>query len=152
MLDEEEGSVGLQHAPDLGERLVLIRDRAEDERRNDGVERCVLERQRFRARLHGTERSAGFLAAPSRTLQQCTAGLRQNELRDGVRVVPDVEPRSGTDLEHAAACVAQQLPAFRRELLVRVRAEELGDRRSQASAHDPMVSHPRSGQTCRGAA
>ncbi len=45
MLDEEEPAAGPEHAAELPERPRLVVHAAEDERRDGGVERVVLERQ-----------------------------------------------------------------------------------------------------------
>src|SRR5262249_22816380 len=105
-----------QHAADLVEGTGLILDRAEHECEDDRVERGVVEGQCLR--LAGDDRGVPparveLLADPSRVR---LVGLEEHDLVQTFGVVLDVHARSGSDLEHAAASLLEQLPPFGREL------------------------------------
>ena len=78
VLDEQEPTAGFQHPPELGQRLGLVADGAQDERRDDDVEAVVRERQLLGRRSHELDRATELLGLALEAL-----GHRRIWLDDG---------------------------------------------------------------------
>jgi len=145
MLEEEELAARPQHAPQLGERLRLIVDAAENERRDRRVERAVVERQLLGGRPHERRLRRVLLRLPLEPLQHRLFRLGDRERLDGDPVVLEVRAGATTDLEHAPVRGGQELPAALGEpcLLGLAAHAVIGRREKTASqAHVDASLHP----------
>src|SRR5438045_1187260 len=70
---------------DLGERSVDVVDRAEDECRDNGVERCFVEGKRLGRRLDERDGKRESRGPSACALQHAGRGLGDDELVDGLR-------------------------------------------------------------------
>src|SRR5262249_7448324 len=118
VLDEDEPSARLQDALHLGERPVEALDRAEDERRDDGVERGSVERETLGRRVDHLDRSAKLANATLEVAPHGAVGLGEDEAFDGGGIMMEVRARAGADLEHAPGERAEELPPPRSEALL----------------------------------
>ncbi len=137
---EQQAALGLEHAPDLVERLADVRDVLEDLRAPDEVDGAVLERDR--AVLH--QAHVGVRDVLACALHRLLRDLHPD------RVVEQREeaPGAAAEVEHAVARpdLGEQDPPARRErvwlrVLRGVRPERLVE-----LAHQSMVNQTRSGQ------
>jgi hypothetical protein len=99
VLVEAQLAFGAQHAPQLAQRTALVRDAAEDEADDGGVELCVRERQRVRKAGDDRDRHRGrcLLSQPS----QGRLRLDRDDLGHRRRIVGEVAPVARADLDHA---------------------------------------------------
>ena len=103
MLEEEQLPARLEHAMDFGEHASLVGHGAEDKRRDDGVERGVLEwkflgRGPYDVSLHGRARELPLESPCHRLL-----GLDEDDLLDTTVEVGKVRAGAAADLEHPSA-------------------------------------------------
>ena len=110
VLEEEELPAGPQHARDLLERDLRVGHGAEDERRDDGVERRGGERQRLRAGQDDLGPPAERVEAATELRGHRLVGLGEGQV-DVVGVVRGVEAGAGPDLQHPAVGLGHERAA-----------------------------------------
>ena len=108
MLEEQQAALGAQHARHLGEGGRGIRDRAEDERADHGVEALIGEGQALGGRLDDLRRARGARQVVSQPAGHVLRGLGDYELGDGRRVVLEVQAGPGADLQRRTGRAGQQ--------------------------------------------
>ena len=99
VLEEAQLAAGPQHAAQLAQRALRIGHRAEHQARDRGVERAVLEWKRVRdcaAHRHRHGRPARRLLGLA---SQERLGLQRDDLADRRRIVLEVHPVAGADLD-----------------------------------------------------
>jgi hypothetical protein len=144
VLEKEVPAARLEHPANLSERAVLVFDRAEEERRDHRVERRVLKRETLDGRGRRLDRPPDALGPLARTAQHAVHAIRQRQLVGARRVVREIEPRAGADLEHTTFCRCEQLaPVVDDErLLLNRAAHEVVDRRYQPVAKGHRPEYP----------
>ena len=108
MLDQQQLPVGAQHPADLAERRLRILDGAQNERRDDRVERCVAHREILRG---SGDHGRSTVRTPHQPLTHRGVRLGEDQLRKARWIVRHVQARSRADLEHTAACLTEQRTA-----------------------------------------
>jgi hypothetical protein len=136
VLDEDQLAIGTENAVNLSERPVDVVDRAEDERRDDGVERRVLERLSLGRRLPDGDGKIGLRGAAAGAFEHARRGLGDDEFLDVARVMRQVESCTPADLEHAALHVRERLPPVLGEVLLHPPSEEVVERRADPVAYE----------------
>jgi hypothetical protein len=111
VLEEAELAAGSQHAVQLGERQVDVGDRAQHQRGDGGGERRVGERKLLGDRLDHGHGHGCLTGGALGVLTQVGLGLDGDHLTHRPRVVGEVEPVPGADLEHLPAEPLEQLSA-----------------------------------------
>jgi hypothetical protein len=101
VLDEQQPPSRPQHAPYLRERHALVRNRAQHERRDDGVEASIGKRQCFGPRLRYLDRDAGRAQLPAQLPPHERIRLRDDYVR-GLPVVGEVRAGPAAYLKHGA--------------------------------------------------
>jgi hypothetical protein len=107
VLEEEQPSLRHEHPSRLTERRRRIRNRAERERDDDGVERRVGKRECLRARLLQLDGDLRLARAAARPTQHVRVGVDPD---DGGRsgVVAQVQPGADADLQHTPGRAARR--------------------------------------------
>ena len=117
VLEDDEPAGRAQHAVDLGERAGRIVDRAEDERRDHGVEARVRERERLRPAVDELHRNARLGDLRRQPLRHARIGLERYD-SFGRGVVAQVRSGAGADLEDLACDLREELVPQRAQLTV----------------------------------
>jgi len=105
-------------------RRGWIFDGAQHERRDDGVEGGVGERQALRHRVHDLGRDGGARQPPPQAPPHRRIRLRQHEPADARAVVRQVRAGARAELEHVTLRLRQQRPAVGRQVPPLVGAAE----------------------------
>jgi hypothetical protein len=108
---EAQLATGADHAPQLRERLLLVRDGAEHERGDPGVERGVVDWESLSEPVDDLHREVGLCRSLACSVAQVALGFDCDDLVDGPRVVGKVEPVAGSHFDHAAREAGEQLAA-----------------------------------------
>ena len=109
MLGEEEHPVGPQDPRNFSQCLARVVDGAKNQRRNDDIDAGVLEGESLGGCFHNRRlqrRGTSPLLEPCRHMR---VGLGQQHLRDPHRVMRQVEPRPGAQLEYSPGRTAQEV-------------------------------------------
>src|SRR4051812_47285711 len=112
MLYEKEAALGPEYPPKLMQRLSLIGDGAQHERRNGRVEAVVGERKLLGGREHQLHREGMSVQPALQPLGHRLAGLGDRDVLYADAVEGKVGPRSASDLEHPPAGLGDELPAM----------------------------------------
>src|SRR3954452_1522099 len=112
VLEEEQAPARLQDARDLAQRRFLVRDAAENEGHDHGVEGCVREREAFDARIDDLRGRRDLLGALNETTAHVLVRLGQHQPRHRLGIVRQIEPGSGPDLERRSLGGSEKLPAL----------------------------------------
>jgi hypothetical protein len=105
---EAQLAAGAQHASELGQCVVLVGNRAENEAGDGGVDALVLERQLFGDPGQDADRDRRGGCRLYGGGAQGGLGLDGDDLGHRGRVVGEVEAVSGAQLEHGAAQPVEQ--------------------------------------------
>ena len=111
VLDEQQLTVGTQHARDLPQRKIGSVDRAQHERRDDRIDRSVGERQPLRRRVNQPRPPAAAAQPLLKARAHRRVRLDQDQLIEVIRVVRQVQAGAAADLHRAPARAAEQLLA-----------------------------------------
>src|ERR1700733_13682248 len=121
MLDEQQLAVGGEHAGDLAQRKLGSIDRAQHERRDDGVDRAVGKRESFRG---GVDDRYLWPQARCMALETCAhrrVWLSEHEPLELSWIVRQVQSGPAADLERETARACEQRGT------TRARATALGE-------------------------
>jgi hypothetical protein len=102
VLVEAQLAAGADDAVKLGECVVLVGDRAEDEAGDGSVDARVLERQPVGGATDDSDWDGGAGGGTRGLGAESRLGLDCDHLGYGIGVVREVQAMPGTELEHAA--------------------------------------------------
>ena len=111
VLVEAQLATGADHATQLGEGLLLVGDRAEDERGDPGVEGCVPGGDPGCHAVDHLDGDGGLGGRLERRLAQHRLGLDGEHALDRLGVEGEVEAVARADLDHLAGEPGEQLAA-----------------------------------------
>src|SRR6478609_10886662 len=118
VLEEVQGAAGTQHASDLAECPVDVGDRAQGERREDGVGALVRETEPLAVEVAADDGDGAACAAVGAELPGDIGGLDRDDAGDLRRVEADVVPAAEAELDDLAAQALAGASAEVTELLV----------------------------------
>jgi hypothetical protein len=107
VLEEQERSSGLEHAPHLAHRSVDVRYRAHREGADGAIEPVVFEGQAFGAELRALDGEARHGDTLGDSLRHQVFGIDHGEFRYTVRIARKVQAGAEAEFEHFATRVLE---------------------------------------------